>query len=120
MPHIATYFKLRHVSHIVQCLVALGFLLPTCRASAAAALFTSVLDIETANPGKPLSALQCNIVNVSNKPRTWTISIIGAVQPGSERAIASAFFLTRLRLPLLIVKLLSPTLPLRPSAVHLR
>jgi hypothetical protein len=78
MPHIATYFKLRHVSHFVQCLVALGFLLPTCRTSAAVALFTSMLDIETANPGKPLSALQCNIVNVSKKPRSGTISIIGA------------------------------------------
>jgi hypothetical protein len=55
-----------------------GFLLPTCRASVAAELFSSILDIETANPGKLLSALQYNIVNVSKKPRSGTISIIGA------------------------------------------
>jgi hypothetical protein len=49
-----------------------------CQESSAAVLSTSILAIETANPGKPLSALQCNIVNVSTKPLSGTISIIAS------------------------------------------
>lgn len=41
-------------------------------------LFTSMLDIQTANPGRPLSALQCNVVNVSGTPRSGTIKTIRA------------------------------------------
>ncbi len=109
MTHIATYFKLRHVSHFVQCFATLGFLLLTCRDSVAAELFMYMLSIETANPGKPLSALDCYcyIINVSKKPRDGTISIIRAdgsplsfgsysnTPPGSSTGIHAGVFSTQ-------------------------
>lgn len=105
--HFAMYFQLRHVSAFEQCLVALGILFLTCKASGAATLFTSLLSIETANPGKPLSALDCYIVNVSKTPRNGTISIIGAdgsplsfgsysnTPPGSFTGIHAGVFSTQ-------------------------
>jgi hypothetical protein len=45
--------------------------------ASAAELFTSMLNIQTANPGKPLSALMCQVVNVSSSPRSGTLQIIG-------------------------------------------
>jgi hypothetical protein len=71
----ASYLKLRRVSSLAAAILITTLM---CEASNAGTLFTSILDIETANSGKPLSALQCNIVNVSDKPRSGTISIIGA------------------------------------------
>ena len=68
--------KTRNVSPFVHWLVALGILLLMCKGSAASTLFTSILDIETA--GTPLNALECNLVNVSKKPLSGDISIIGA------------------------------------------
>ena len=41
-------------------------------------LFTPMVEIATANPGAPLSALRCNVVNVFHAPRNGTISIIKA------------------------------------------
>jgi hypothetical protein len=41
-------------------------------------LFTPVVEIATANPGSPLSALRCNVVNVFHAPRNGTIAIIRA------------------------------------------
>jgi len=41
-------------------------------------LFTPMVEIATANPGAPLSALRCNVVNVFHAPRSGTISIIKA------------------------------------------
>lgn len=41
-------------------------------------LYTPILDIATANPGAPLSALRCNVVNVFHAPRNGTIAIIQA------------------------------------------
>ncbi len=41
-------------------------------------LFTPMVEIATANPGSPLSALRCNVVNVFHAPRNGTISIINA------------------------------------------
>jgi hypothetical protein len=41
-------------------------------------LFTPMVEIATANPGAPLSALRCNVVNVFHAPRNGTISIIRA------------------------------------------
>jgi hypothetical protein len=35
-----------------------------------------MVEIATANPGAPLSALRCNVVNVSSTPRSGTLSII--------------------------------------------
>lgn len=35
-----------------------------------------MLDIQTSNPGVPLSALQCNVLNVSKTPRSGTIQTI--------------------------------------------
>jgi hypothetical protein len=57
----------------------LGLCLTGCSGGGGASsadLFTSMLDIQTANPGKPLSALQCNVVNVSGSPRSGTIKTI--------------------------------------------
>lgn len=45
-------------------------------AASAAELFTPMVEIATANPGAPLSALRCNVVNVSNAPRSGTLSVI--------------------------------------------
>lgn len=41
-------------------------------------LFTPMVEIATANPGAPLSALRCNAVNVFHAPRNGTLSIINA------------------------------------------
>lgn len=46
--------------------------------SAKNVLFTPMVEIATANPGAPLSALRCNVVNVFHAPRNGTISIINA------------------------------------------
>jgi len=41
-------------------------------------LYTSIMEIATANPGAPLSGLHCNVVNGFHAPRNGTISIIEA------------------------------------------
>ena len=50
----------------------------TSPVSADHVLFTPMVEIATGNPGTPLSALRCNVVNVFHSPRKGTISIIQA------------------------------------------
>lgn len=53
-----------------------SFIFLTPPISANDVLFTPMVEIATANPGSPLSALRCNVVNVFHAPRNGTISII--------------------------------------------
>jgi hypothetical protein len=62
---------------ITVALQCVGLLLVGAAASAAD-LFTPMVEIATANPGAPLSAIRCNAVNVSSAPRNGTLSIIQA------------------------------------------
>lgn len=55
-----------------------GFICIAKPVSANDVLFTPMVEIATANPGAPLSALRCNVVNVFHAPRNGTISIIKA------------------------------------------
>lgn len=54
------------------------FLFLTSPVSADDVLYTPMVEIATGNPGTPLSALRCNVVNVFHAPRNGTISIIQA------------------------------------------
>ncbi len=70
----------------------------------AATLSTSMLNIQTTNPGKPLSGLYCQVVNVSKSPRTGTLQIFAgdgtslavgaynATPPGGGTGIAATTF----------------------------
>jgi hypothetical protein len=41
-----------------------------------AKLFTSIVEIQTANPGVPLSGINCNVVNVDTNLRNGTLTTI--------------------------------------------
>jgi hypothetical protein len=80
------------------------FLFLTPPVSADDVLFTPIVEIATGNPGAPLSALRCNVVNAFHAPRNGTISIIqvdgkllattsfNALQKGGVASVAVAEF----------------------------
>lgn len=80
------------------------FIFLTFPVSANDVLYTPILDIATANPGAPLSALRCNVVNVFHAPRNGTIAIIqadgtpiatksfNALRPGEVTSVAVTEF----------------------------